>query len=470
MKKLVHKMVKYCSVALCTNGTHNRADLSYFCFPKSVKIRRQWEAFSRRADRKFRNLTDPRICSLHFKCEDIRKGLSGKLSVLKGAIPSIFDPNKETSKENIRKDRMEKRTLRLEQSACQTNENPAKRNKIVGEDITDVPVNDSLTKPELTVDSNNLPYCDHDYTDRIDVVDASHKNVMCKTDLTMEDLEKMEEELQTFKAKLNAKSKQERKVDNSKQRREMVMEAVLKSDESVKFYTGIPSLSCFTLLLNTVLPYAEKMKYWDKNKCQLSYYQTDLQKKKPGRKRYLQVNEELILVLMRLKLGLLERHLADIFAVTKSTVSRVYITWVQFLALTFKGSLLRWPSKEEINAHMPASFSKYPGTRVIIDCTEFFIEKPSSPSAQKATWSDYKHHNTVKLLVGITPSGAFSFVSKLWSGSSSDRRVTQESGLLDLLEEGDHVMADRGFTVRDLLTKKGVKLNIPPFNKGNSIS
>ena len=29
-------------------------------------------------------------------------------------------------------------------------------------------------------------------------------------------------------------------------------------------------------------------------------------------------------------------------------------------------------------------------------------------------------------------------------------------------------MADRGFTVRDLLTKKGVKLNIPPFTKGNS--
>lgn len=190
--------------------------------------------------------------------------------------------------------------------------------------------------------------------------------------------------------------------------------------------------------------------------------------KKPGRKRSLQINEEFVLVLMRLKLGLTERHLADIFPVTKSIVSRVYLTWIRFLALTFNESLLRWPSKGEVRVHIPSSFSKYPDTRIIIDCTEFFIEKPSSPSAQKATWSDYKHHNTVKLFVGITPSGAFSFVSKLWSGSTSDRRVTQESGLLDLLEEGDHVMADRGFTVRDLLTEKGVKLNIPSFTKGNT--
>ena len=90
-----------------------------------------------------------------------------------------------------------------------------------------------------------------------------------------------------------------------------------------------------------------------------------------------------------------------------------------------------------------------------------FIEKPTSPYAQRATWSQYKEHNTIKALVGITPSGYFSFLSKFWTGSTSDRKITQESHLVDLLEEGESVMADIGFNIRDMLTKKKVHLKVP---------
>ena len=45
------------------------------------------------------------------------------------------------------------------------------------------------------------------------------------------------------------------------------------------------------------------------------------------------------------------------------------------------------------------------------------------------------------------------------------KTIVQESGLIDLLEKGDHLMADRGFNIGDL-TRRGVKLNIPPFSKG----
>ena len=41
----------------------------------------------------------------------------------------------------------------------------------------------------------------------------------------------------------------------------------------------------------------------------------------------------------------------------------------------------------------------------------------------------------------------------------------QVSGLLDELEPGDEIMADKDFTIEDLLIPYGVRLNIPPFLK-----
>ena len=74
----------------------------------------------------------------------------------------------------------------------------------------------------------------------------------------------------------------------------------------------------------------------------------------------------------------------------------------------------------------------------------------------------------MKVLVGITPSGAISFVSESYEGSISDRRLVELSGLLQLLEPGDEVMADKGFLIQDLLAPIGVRLNVPPLLQSKS--
>ena len=113
---------------------------------------------------------------------------------------------------------------------------------------------------------------------------------------------------------------------------------------------------------------------------------------------------------------------------------------------------------------MPESFhQKYPSTRVIIDCTEIFIQKPSCFRAQSDTFSSYKSHNTAKGLIGIAPNGAVTFVSELYGGHCTDKVIVEDCGILQLLSEGDSVMADRGFEIQDLLARKKVYLNIPPF-------
>ena len=105
---------------------------------------------------------------------------------------------------------------------------------------------------------------------------------------------------------------------------------------------------------------------------------------------------------------------------------------------------------------------------MIIDATEIFVEQPRLTEMQQLTFSNYKNHNIYKGLVGISPSGAVVFVSDLFPGFISDKELTRRCGILNLLESGDSVMADRGFDVEEDLALLGVKLNIPPFLRGKA--
>ena len=49
---------------------------------------------------------------------------------------------------------------------------------------------------------------------------------------------------------------------------------------------------------------------------------------------------------------------------------------------------------------------------VIIDCFEVFIDRPSDLLARAQTFSSYKHHNTIKVLIGISPQGTITFASE----------------------------------------------------------
>ncbi|EDO32204.1 predicted protein [Nematostella vectensis] len=172
---------------------------------------------------------------------------------------------------------------------------------------------------------------------------------------------------------------------------------------------------------------------------------------------------EMFMFLVRLKLGLFELDLSHRFQIHLSTVSRKLNTWCNYLYFLL-GTQMIWPSRGDVNTYMPQGFKDlYPTTRVILDYTEIFVQTPSSLLLQSQLYSSYKSSTTLKGLIGITPHGAVSFVSSLYSGCISDKEITRCSGILDLLEPGDSVMADKGFDIETLLRAKRVELNIPPF-------
>ena len=130
--------------------------------------------------------------------------------------------------------------------------------------------------------------------------------------------------------------------------------------------------------------------------------------------------------------------------------------------------LIKWSEREDLWRTMPQCFQAVFGnkTTVIIDYFEMFISRPSNLMARAQTFSTYKNHNTVKILVGITPQGSISFVSDAWGGRTIDKYLTERCGILEKLVPGDLVMADRGFTIRESLMYHRAELAIPAFSKG----
>ena len=86
-----------------------------------------------------------------------------------------------------------------------------------------------------------------------------------------------------------------------------------------------------------------------------------------------------------------------------ATISRYLITWINYLYFVLC-SIPIWATKDQFKLSMPQCFKDtYPDTRCIIDCTELFVQVPSSFATQSALYSTYKHHVTYKGLIGIAP-------------------------------------------------------------------
>lgn len=214
-------------------------------------------------------------------------------------------------------------------------------------------------------------------------------------------------------------------------------------DDKVIFYTGLPSFQ----ILNTVF-------------CQVSPFVT-------RKSERLTLFQEFAMTLMKLRLNMPLKDLSYRFNISLPTVSRIFLAWMVVMDVRLS-PLINWPDREDLWRTMPQCFQFSFGKKVtiIIDCFEVFINRPSNLLARTQTFSSYKHHNTVKVLIGITPQGTISFISKAWGGRTSDKFLTENCGIMSKLLPGDLVMADRGFTIEESLMFQGAQLAIPAFTRG----
>ena len=219
------------------------------------------------------------------------------------------------------------------------------------------------------------------------------------------------------------------------------------NDSFTQHYTGLPNIEVLKIVFDHVsktLPLSERS-------TKLSSF------------------EEFICVMIKLRTNRSNEDLSYCFGVSPATISRALLKWLKQMDIRLR-NLILWPDHDALWKTMPECFRSSFGTKVavIIDCFEVFIERPSNLKARTITWSNYKHHNTVKVLLGITPQGAISFVSDSWGGRVSDKHLTENCGILKKILPGDIVLADRGFDIADTVGTMQASLQIPAFTEGKS--
>ena len=369
-------MVHFCCVSSCSNRSDRETGLSFHCLP--LKRKRVLKQLIHVIGRKKLPLNkSTRVCSDHFP------GSRGRMLRL-DEVPSLNLPSL------------------LIKTLAATPRRPPVRKTTCYEDTQQCSSSDSC------IDADNT--CIDDSSPRM-------VEMAVNTDLTMNDINELEQQLN----KLELKHK-DLECDYSKQA--FRVENVCDDNNKVRFYTGFSTFSTLMACFNLLGP-----------SDRLAYRSTAASSKShKGRKRLLSPLNDFFLFLIRLHLGLFEQDLAYRFGISQSSVSRILLTWINFTYLQLKQIPL-WPPKPLVFSNMPNIFkSKYSSTRVIIDATEVFVEQPKLPELQQLTFSNYKNHNTYEGLIGISPSGAITFISNLYPGSISDKELTRRSGILDLLE------------------------------------
>ena len=230
------------------------------------------------------------------------------------------------------------------------------------------------------------------------------------------------------------------------------------SDEEIQFWTGFYSYNALKYFFTKFIePHASNLKYWGADSS------SEDKEGKCGPKRQLQPSDELFLTLVKLKQASANEDLAERFGVSDSTVSRIWLTYLKLMRQILE-KLPKWVSSRKRKKYMTESFrTLYSDIVTILDCTEFEVERASDFEIQAAMYSDYKSRCTAKALVGLSPSGIPNFISDLMEGSISDNAITMKSGLLDKLQKGDAIMADKGWTNKNALAQHGVRLVTPHF-------
>ena len=420
------------------------------------RLKKLWiYAIWRDEGKHFQVSNNTKVCSRHFKSDNLKKSLNGVVSLKNGAVPSVFAWKRRSPRKRLPP------TPHISSMAASVSQN---LNENISELVESACSSESLETSECSSNSHLALEMEAQQTATKFDLQSKENLEIARLKKLLADTIEIRETLESGVLSLKANIALVEQKCEQLEKHVFSFDNVKTDDSLLTFYTGFPNVQTMMALYEYLDPGVNGMniKYWLSGQDN-SQKAAAVNSVKQGRPRTLTPSDEFFLVMCRLRQGFAEMHLAHLFKISQSTVSRIFISWINFMYLKL-GQINIWPSRKVVDESMPEAFKeKYTSTRVIIDCTEVRCQMPSSLLLNSELFSSYKNHTTLKALVGISPKGSMTFIGQLYTGSISDKEIVEHSGFLKLpFEQGDSVMADKGFTIEDVLPL-GASLNIPPF-------
>ncbi|CAN7944911.1 unnamed protein product [Ixodes pacificus] len=334
-----------CCVPGCANNTASAQHVSWHCFPKDSVLRSVWvKRINRKGTTGRYSLWEPtstsRICGIHFN-EAERKKYEEKaprffptrtLAKYVPGCPKASSTGKHCTLQPV---------LPQLQAHCLSDLD-------LGQTVT-LPAAQRPVQPDCPLATDGAPGADdavandHQYSIMTSVDQALRERIRQVEELSSEN-ESLRKDNDCLRKKNEALLKEVARLKNMYDEAEQVIDAtvppqiftltdVQQDSERLAFYTGFESLKKFLAFVKFV------QKGYD------SYKQRQASQ---GRPLNLSMEDQLLLVLSRLRVGLLEQDLAYRFGVHVSTVSRVWTFWVGFLA-DHLAQVSYWPSRQVVN-------------------------------------------------------------------------------------------------------------------------
>ena len=163
-----------------------------------------------------------------------------------------------------------------------------------------------------------------------------------------------------------------------------------------------------------------------------------------GRRYAHDVRNRLLMAMIWLRVYPTYEVLGFIFDLNKSNICR-NLKGVLTVLRERLGDEVAWPDQERRKQKMDRFMQEFPEVAAIVDATEQPTQRPKDAEAQKDHYSGKKKRHTLKTQVVVGPDGEIMGHSATVPGAKHDKKLYDESGVNDRLNDDEAVMGDSGF-------------------------